>query len=103
MVKGSQPETRSHKPNWNRVVGCCGHNQRSVYLIDRADIAALSAFSRTEVIGGPQIWCRIRFDLLEFLGGEGKLAPAFEELARAIARDGRIAAKQDAVHSDLAQ
>ncbi len=29
------------------------------------------------------------------------LPPAFEEIARTVARDGRIAAKQDAAHSNL--
>src|SRR5436190_24271381 len=38
---------------------------------------------------------------MKFLGGERKFVPAFEELARAIAWDGRVAAENDAVHSDL--
>ena len=40
---------------------------------------------------------------MKFFGGERKFMPAFEELARAVAWDGRVAAEKDAVKSDLAQ
>src|SRR5260370_3300503 len=52
--------------------------------------------------GGTQIRRDIGFDPLKFFGGERKSVQAFEELARAIAGDGRVAAEKDAVHSDLA-
>src|ERR1700722_12547217 len=52
--------------------------------------------------GGTQIRRGIGFDLLKFLDGERQFVPALKKLAWAIAWDGRIAAEQDAVHSDLA-
>src|SRR5581483_11530845 len=36
------------------------------------------------------------------VGGERQFAPTFDELARAIAWNGRVAAEKDAVHPDLA-
>lgn len=58
--------------------------------------------SQIKLTGRSQIRRDVGFDPFKFFGGERKFAPAFEEFARAIPGDGRITAKQDAVHSDLA-
>ena len=78
-------------------------NARAVHIrITSIHTQAEFLISGRTLSGGTQIRRNIGFDPLEFFRGERKFVPAFEELTRAIAWDGRVAAEKNAVHSDLA-